>query len=79
MSEPENVPLDEINEISTDNIEQLEADNGGISYILYITLGIIFIVLIIWVIKTMIFREDPINVLNEMTNITGQINPVTDL
>jgi hypothetical protein len=46
--------------------------------ILYITFAIIIGLLLIWIIIVVVTKEDPIKVLNDMTDLATQIKPVSD-
>ena len=47
--------------------------------ILYLTFAIIIGLLLLWIIIVVVTKEDPIKVLNDMTDIAAQINPVSDV
>ena len=47
--------------------------------ILYITLGVIIGILLLWIVIVMFTREDPLKILSEMTSLAAQLKPVTDL
>lgn len=55
------------------------AGNNNNLRILYITLAIIIGILLLWIIIVIFTREDPIKILNEMTDLTKQLAPVSDL
>lgn len=46
--------------------------------ILYITFAIIIGLLLVWIIIVVVTKEDPIKVLNDMTDLATQIKPVSD-
>lgn len=54
----------------------LASDNN--LHILYITLAIIVGLLLIWIIVVTVTKEDPLKILNEMNNLTSQMQPVSD-
>lgn len=56
----------------------LLASNNNNLRILYITLAIIIGILLLWIIIVIFTKEDPIKILNEMTDLTKQLTPVSD-
>ena len=47
--------------------------------ILYITLAIIIGILLLWIVIVIFTKEDPLKILNEMTDLTKQLAPVSDM
>lgn len=64
---------------SLDTDQNIGVSDGEGLRILYITLAIIVALLCLWLFIVIFTKEDPITVLNEMTNITAQLRPVTDI
>jgi hypothetical protein len=62
----------------TQDIGILSSNNSNLR-ILYITLAIIIGILLLWIIIIIFTKEDPIKILNEMTNLAIQLKPVSDI
>jgi hypothetical protein len=73
---PKNIPKDVVQISSSEPISLGNANNNLI--ILYITFAIIIGLLIIWIIIVVVTKEDPIKILNDMTNLATQIKAVSD-
>jgi succinate dehydrogenase hydrophobic anchor subunit len=63
--------MDELN----DNTSSVDNTN---TYIIYITLGIIIVVLLIWIIMLALDQKDDIKIVDDMNNISTQIPPAND-
>jgi hypothetical protein len=70
---------------STSNVKESESDifNYGVSdnnlRILYITFAIIVGLFLLWIIIVTITKEDPLKILNQMNDLTAQMQPVSDI
>ena len=65
------------------NLEKSQEDivispSGNNLRILYITVGIIIGVLILWIIIIVLTQEHPLKILTDMTNYSLQLNMVSD-
>lgn len=59
------------------NIDETENQDDH-SNIIYITIAIIISLTLLWSLIVFITGEDPIKILNEMTNLASQTLPVND-
>jgi dihydroorotase len=62
-------------DIRNDQSDGMDNDNIRI---LYITLGVMVGLLLLWIIMMTFTTEDSIKILREMNNITAQITPASD-
>jgi hypothetical protein len=63
---------------SIDKFDTEETEIEDNSNIVYITLGIIVCLIVIWLFIVFLTGENPIKILNEMTSSTTQVTPVND-
>ena len=65
-------------ELLSESNRNSKIDSSSDLSILYITIGVIFIFLILWIIIVIVTKEDAIKILSEMAKTTQQLTPVSD-